>query len=152
MHAPVPADADDLRPVRIPVSVNDPNAARSLTRSVERLVSDGRGAVPVVVELHGSHLPAPLIAALIGNLRRVREVGGGLAVHAGTPGLRSALALHGLDRVLTQPEGTARGASRQQRRSTIAEMGWPALALLLLTVTIAAVVIVLQFSSGMSGL
>src|ERR1700681_3746082 len=149
MHAPEPDDADDLRPVRIPLSVNDPNAPRSLTRSVERLVSVGRGAVPVVVELHGSHLPAPLIAALIGNLRRVREVGGGLAVHAGTPGLRSALALHGLDRVLAHPEPTARSVSR---RSTIGEAGWPVLALLLLTVTIAAVAIVIQFSSGMSGL
>ena len=136
-------EADDPRPVRIPLSVNDPNAPRSLTRSVERLVSVGRGAVPVVVELHGSHLPAPLIAALIGSLRRVREVGGGLAVHAGTPGLRSALALHGLDRVLA-PD-TAHGAS-PPRRSPISETAWPVLALLLLTVTIATVAVVLQFS------
>jgi hypothetical protein len=150
MHAPEPDDPDDLRPVRIPLSVNDPNAARSLTRSVERLVSRGRGTVPVVVELHGSHLPAPLIAALIGNLRRVREVGGALAVHAGTPGLRSALALHGLDRVLAQPDA-AHGAASGSRRS-IAETAWPVLALLLLTVTIAAVAIVLQFSPGGGGL
>jgi hypothetical protein len=147
MHAPEPDDADDLRPVRIPLSVNDPNAPRSLTRSVERLVSVGRGAVPVVVELHGSHLPAPLIAALIGNLRRVREVGGGLAVHAGTPGLRSALALHGLDRVLAQPD-----TAPPRMRHPIAESAWPVLALLLLTVTIAAVAIVLQFSPGFSGI
>jgi hypothetical protein len=143
MHAPEPDDAGDPRHVRIPLSVNDPNAARSLTRSIDRLISRGHGAVPLVVELHGSHLPAPLIAALIGNLRRVREVGGGLAVQAGTPGLRSALALHGLDRVLV-PD-TAHGA-RPPRRSPIGETAWPVLALLLLTVTIATVAVVLQFS------
>jgi len=136
-------DADDPRPVRIPLSVNDPNAARSLTRSVERLLSAARGPVPVVVELHGSHLPAPLIAALIGNLRTLREVGGSLEVNAATPGLRSALALHGLDRVLAP---SAEAGRARRRRSPFAETAWPAVALLLLTVTIASVVFVLQLS------
>ncbi|HEY0381398.1 MAG TPA: hypothetical protein VGC72_04305, partial [Candidatus Elarobacter sp.] len=88
-------DEDDLRPVRIPLSVNDPNAGRSLTRSIDRMLRDGR-LVPVVVELHGNHLPAPLVAAMIANLRRLREAGGALAANAATPALRNALAIHGL--------------------------------------------------------
>jgi hypothetical protein len=144
-------DADDPRPVRIPLSVNAPNAARSLTRSVDRLLTEGRGAVPVVVELHGSHLPAPLIAALITNLRRLREVGGGLAVNAATSGVRSALALHGLDRVLAPSAGTGRHSSGR-RRSPLAETAWPVFALLLLTVTVATVAVLMQLSAGYSGL
>jgi hypothetical protein len=145
-------DADDRRPVRIPLSVNDPNAGRSLTRSVERLLSERRGSVPVLVELHGSHLPAPLIAALIGNLRRVREVGGALIVNAAAPGVSSALALHGLDRVLSNSAAAIHGAGRAERRFTLGEAAAPAFALLLLTATVAAVAIVLQFSPGINGL
>ncbi len=87
MQAAQRDDAFETRPVRIPLSVNDPNAGRSLTRSVERILRDGRGRTPVVVELHGNSLPAPLVAELIGNLRRLREVGGALAVNAGSAGV-----------------------------------------------------------------
>lgn len=139
-------DDDDLRPLRIPLSVNDPNAARTLTRSVDRILRDGRTRTPVVVELHGNHLPAPLVAALIGNLRRLREAGGALAANATTPALRSAMALHGLDRVLTSSAGVAR------RRSAASETAWPAFALLLLVVTIASVMVLLQQSPGYGGI
>ena len=139
-------DDDDLRPIRIPLSVNDPNAGRTLTRCVERMLRDGRALVPVVVELHGSHLPAPLVAALIENLRRVRETGGALAAVATTPALRNALAVHGLDRVLAS---TPRAADRTPGRRTAAgEVAWPVFALLLLVVTIASVIALLQQSPG----
>ena len=143
-------DDDDLRPVRIPLSVNDPNAGRSLTRSVERMLRDGRGLTPVVVELHGTHLPAALVAALIANLRRLRESGGALAAVATTPALRNALAVHGLDRVFAS---SPRAVERARRgRSAAGETGWPAFALLLLVVTIASVIVLLQQSPGYGGI
>lgn len=131
-------DDDDLRPVRIPLSVNDPNAGRSLTRSVDRVLCDGRSRTPVVVELHGNHLPAPLVAALIENLRRLRASGGALVATGATPGLRNALALHGLDRVLT------RAAAAPRRRAAARETAWPVFAVVLLVVTIASVMVLLQ--------
>jgi hypothetical protein len=141
--------ADDIRPVRIPLSVNDPNAGLSLTRSVDRMLRDGRTA-PVVVELHGTHLPAPLVAALIGNLRRLREAGIALAANPTTPALRNALALHGLDRVLASAPAVRAGARR--RRSTAGETAWPVFALLLLMVTIVSVMVLLQRSPGYGGI
>ena len=142
-------DDDDLRPVRIPLSVNDPNAGRSLTRSVERMLRDGRGLTPVVVELHGTHLPAALVAALIANLRRLREAGGSLAAVAATPALRNALAVHGLDRVL----GCSGAADATGRRRTAGrEAAWPVFALLLLVATIACVMVLLQQSPGYGGI
>jgi hypothetical protein len=143
-------DADDQRPIRIPLSVNDPNAGNSLTRSVDRMLRDGRSRTPVVVELHGNHLPAPLVAALIGNLRRLREAGGALAAVGTTPALRNAMALHGLDRVLANSSRTPETALR--RRSGAGEVGWPVFALLLLVVTIASVIALLQQSPGYGGI
>ena len=107
---------DDLRPIRLPLSVNDPNAGRSLTRCVDRMLREGRTVSPVVVELHGNHLPAPLVAALIGNLRRLRAAGGALVANGTTPALRDAMAVHGLDRVLTSTTAP-RPATRHGRRS-----------------------------------
>ena len=98
MQAAVLDGVDDRRPVRIPLSVNDPNAGASLTRSRRPDAARGRSRAPVVVELHGNHLPAPLVATLIANLRRLREAGIGLTAIPTTPALRSAMALHGLDR------------------------------------------------------
>jgi len=137
---------DDLRPVRIPLSVNDPNAGRSLTRCVDRILRDGRSGMPVVVELHGTHLPAPLVAALIENLRRLRESGGALVANAATPGLRNALVLHGLDRVLTG------AAASPRRRRAARETAWPVFAMVLLVVTIASVMVLLQQSPGYGGI
>ena len=143
-------DDDDLRPVRIPLSVNDPNAGLSLTRSVERMLRDGRTRTPVVVELHGNHLPAPLVAALIGNLRRLREAGGELVANGTTPALRNAMAVHGLDRVLSRSAGPRTGAARG--RSRAGETAWPVFALLLLVVTIASVMVLLQQGPGYGGI
>jgi hypothetical protein len=132
-------DADALRPLRIPLSVNDPNAARTLTRCVERVLRDERGRAPVVLELHGDRLPAALVAAIIANLRRLREVGGALTVNAVTPGLRTAIALHGLDRVLTRAGGSA--VPSRRRSSARAQVAWNAFAGTLLLVTIACVAV-----------
>jgi hypothetical protein len=140
---------DDRRPVRIPLSVNNPNAGRSLTRCVDRVLRDRRTGAPVVVELHGSHLPAPLVAALIANLRRLREAGIALAAIATTPGLSSALAVHGLDRVLAPP-AARNGRRRRPRRA--AEIAWPAFALVLLLATVACVMVLLQQGPGYGGI
>ncbi len=137
---------DDFRPVRIPLSVNDPNAGRSLTRSVDRVLRDGRSSAPVVVELHGNHLPAPLVAALIENLRRLRDAGGALVATATSPGLRNALVLHGLDRVLTSSTAAPR------RRRVACDTAWPVFAVLLLMATIASVMILLQQTPGYWGI
>jgi hypothetical protein len=149
MQAAAFDDAGDGRPVRIPLSVNDPNAGSSLTRSVDRMLRGGRRA-PVVVELHGSHLPAPLVAALIGNLRRLREAGVGLTAIPATPALRNAMALHGLDRVLAV-SGAARGGAARGR-SAVRETAWPLFALLLFVVTAASVVVLLQLGPGSGGM
>ena len=141
-------DAEDVRPVRIPLSVNDPNAGRSLTRSVDRVLRDRRTAAPVLVELHGSHLPAPLVAALIANLRRLREAGIVLAAVGTSPALRNALAVHGLDRVLA-PSPAARSG---RRRAAAAEIAWPAFALMLLLATVACVMVLLQQGPGYGGI
>ena len=138
-------DDDDLRPVRIPLSVNDPNAGRSLTRSVDRVLRDGRSCAPVVVELHGNHLPAPLVAALIENLRRLRASGGALVATGATPGLRNALVLHGLDRVLTT-------AAAPRRRAGGRDTAWPVFAVVLLMVTIASVMVLLQQTPSYGGI
>ena len=139
-------DPDDVRPVHIPLSVNDPNAGRTLTRSVDRVLRDGRHRAPVVVELHGTHLPAPLVAALIANLRRLREAGIPLAAHPAGPAMRQAMAVHGLDRVLAPPAVVPR------RRSAAGETAWPVFALLLLMVTIASVMVLLQQTPSYAGI
>lgn len=145
-------DADDPRPVHIPLSVNDPNAGRALTRSVERILHDGRRGAPVVVELYGNRLPASLIAVLIGNLRRVREVGGVLSVNASSPELRHAIALHGLDRILGDAARPGRSAASRPRAAQVAEAAWPVFALLVLTITVATVAILLQLNPGFGNL
>jgi len=142
MQAAYQDAADDRRPVRIPLSVNDPNAGRTLTRSVDRVLRDGRRAAAVVVELHGTHLPAPLVAALIGSLRRLREAGIAFGANPATPAMRNAMALHGLDRVL------ARAAAPARPHRAGADTAWPAFALLLLVVTIAAVIVLLHGYGG----
>ncbi|HWT06342.1 MAG TPA: hypothetical protein VN224_11340, partial [Xanthomonadales bacterium] len=99
-----------------------------------------------VVELHGNHLPAPLVAELIGNLRRLREAGGALVANGTAPALRNAMALHGLDRVLSST------AAPRRRRSATGETAWPVFALLLLVVTIASVMVLLQQGPGYGGI
>ncbi|MEA2784490.1 MAG: hypothetical protein QOF71_594, partial [Candidatus Eremiobacteraeota bacterium] len=100
--------------------------------------------------LHGTHLPVPLVAALIENLRRLRETGGTLAAVATTPALRNALAIYGLDRVLASSPRAAERSSG--RRSAAGETGWPAFALLLLVATIASVILLLQQNPGYGGI
>jgi hypothetical protein len=141
-------DPAAARPLRIPLSVNDPSAGATLTRSVERLLRDRRGA-QVVVELYGEHLPAPLVASLIASLRRLREVGGALAVNAATPALRGAIAQHGLDRILSRGMEPASRAPRGPL--PLGETAWPVFALILLLTTIAAVVVLLELNPAYGG-
>ena len=62
-----------------------------------------QGAPRLVIELSGDSLPAGLVASLVAGLRRVREVGGAIAIDPRSPELRDAMALHGLDRVFALP-------------------------------------------------
>jgi hypothetical protein len=57
----------------------------------------------VIVHLSGDALPTVLVAALVGGLRRLREVGGALIVIPESGPVRDTLALHGLDRVFAAP-------------------------------------------------
>ena len=150
MQAAYPDSAAGMRPVRIPLSVNDPNAGRSLTQSVDRMLRDGGGRAPVVVELHGTHLPAPLVAALIGNLRRLRAAGIELTANPTTLAMRTAMAVHGLDRVFGSHADGRAGVP--PRRSAVRDTAWPVFALLLLMATIATVMVLLQASSGYGGI
>ncbi|MDP9105914.1 MAG: hypothetical protein M3N49_08270, partial [Candidatus Eremiobacteraeota bacterium] len=73
-----------------------------------------------------------------------------LAANPATPAMRSAMAVHGLDRVFAR-SAVPRG-EMQRRRSAVAETAWPAFAFMLLVVTIVSVMVVLQRSSGYGGI
>ena len=84
------------------ISVDDPAARDAIGTAVSELLA-AESLPRLVVRLTGDDLPALLIAALVAGLRRLREVGGAIAVEPATPALRDALALHGLDRVFAFP-------------------------------------------------
>jgi hypothetical protein len=89
--------------LRLTVASDDPNARDLIAATVTGLLADGAERPRLAITLTGNELPAPLIAALVAGLRRLREVGGAIAVDPSTPALRDAFALHGLDRVFAFP-------------------------------------------------
>lgn len=84
---------------RFRLSVHDPRARQGLDEAVSALLAARHTAPKLAVELHGEALSDPVVSALIANLRRLREVGGEIAIEPVTAQLRAALALYGLDRV-----------------------------------------------------
>jgi hypothetical protein len=86
-------------PPRIQLLVDDPAAAEDLHAAVDAHLGKHGHAVTLTVDLYGEHLPVPIVYALIGNLRRLREIGGTIAIHTQTEALRDALTLYGLDHV-----------------------------------------------------
>jgi hypothetical protein len=85
------------------LAVNDENARVRFDAAVDALLAEPRRVPRLVVALSGDSLPAETVSMLVGGLRRLREVGGAIAVEAQTPALRDAMALHGLDRVFAMP-------------------------------------------------
>lgn len=84
---------------RLRLSVDDPRARQGLDATVTALLAAGHAAPKLAIELNGEALPDPIVGALIANLRRLREVGGEIAIEPVTAQLRAALSLYGLDRI-----------------------------------------------------
>lgn len=103
-------------PTRLTLAVDDENARARFAAAVDALLEAHHEAPQLIVELDGMELPPAVVAALVGGLRRLREVGGAIAVEARTPALRDAMALHGLDRVFALPlDPDAAPRSRRRR-------------------------------------
>jgi hypothetical protein len=101
----------------LPLAVDDPDARAKIDAAVSALL-ERRGAAPrLKVELAGETLPPEIVSALVAGLRRVREVGGAIAVEPLTPALRDTMALYGLDRVFALPLDAAPPAVRRFRWS-----------------------------------
>jgi len=87
----------------IRLAVTDEQARDTILAAVDAALAAGATLPRVTVGLSGDDLPAPVVAALVAGLRRLREVGGSLVVRPETGAIRDALALHGLDRVFAAP-------------------------------------------------
>jgi hypothetical protein len=90
-------------PTYLTFAVDDENAREEFVSTVDALIAAEVPAPRLFVALEGQALPPELVATMVGGLRRLREVGGAIAVEPKTPALRDALALHGLDRVFALP-------------------------------------------------
>lgn len=90
-------------PTRLTLAVDDPNARARFDGAVDALLAAKVPAPRMIVALEGEALLPELIATLVAGLRRLREVGGAIAVEPLTPALRDALAIYGLDRVFALP-------------------------------------------------
>ena len=96
-------------PTYLTLAVDDENARARFDAAVDVLVGAKPAAPRLIVTLEGETLPSTLIATMVGGLRRLREVGGAIAVEPRTPALRDTFALYGLDRVFALPlESVAR--------------------------------------------
>jgi hypothetical protein len=90
-------------PTHLTLAVDDENARAHFEALIDDLLDAKVRTPQLIVALEGEALPPELIATLVGGLRRVREVGGAIAVEPRTPAMRDALALYGLDRVFALP-------------------------------------------------
>jgi hypothetical protein len=106
-------------------------ACGSFEDAVDALLKAKVPAPQLIVALEGDALPATFIATLVAGLRRLREVGGAIAVEPRTPALRDALALYGLDRVFALPLD-AESAPRTRLRRWLPRVGAVALAVLVM--------------------
>lgn len=120
------------RTTTLNLSVSDPDARVRFEAAVEALLNERDGAPQLTVALSGDALPADLISMLVGGLRRLREVGGGIVIDPKTAQVRDAMALHGLDRVFALPLDPE-SAERRPRVRWIPRMVTAAVALLALT-------------------
>jgi hypothetical protein len=117
---------------RLTLAVDDQNARARFDAAVDALLAAKAPAPQLIVALGGDVLPPDLIATLVAGLRRLREVGGAIAVEALTPALRDALALYGLDRVFALPLDPE-SAPRSRHRRWVPRVAAAALAALVST-------------------
>src|SRR6202022_702259 len=82
---------------------DDPDARSKVASAVDSLLAKTTESPRLTVALGGDRLPAGTISALVTGLRRLRELGGAIEVVPGTPAVRDALALTGLDHVFAFP-------------------------------------------------
>lgn len=101
----------------IPLHADQQDAPSQVAAAVDAVLASGEERPAMRVVLDGDRLPAQTISALVSGLRRLREVGGALEVRPGSPAVRDALILTGLDRVFALPlvpqERVAPPASRK---------------------------------------
>lgn len=90
-------------PTYLSLAVDAEGARARIDLAVDTLLASKTPSPRLIVALEGETLPATLVATLVGGLRRMREVGGAIAIEPKTQALRDALALHGLDRVFALP-------------------------------------------------
>jgi anti-anti-sigma regulatory factor len=103
-------------PTNLTLAIDDENARARFEAAVTAILAAKTPAPRLIVALEGDTLPSALIGTLVGGLRRLREVGGAIAVEGRTPALRDALALYGLDRVFALPlDPEAAPRSRRHR-------------------------------------
>lgn len=119
-------------PTQLMLSAESENARARFEAAVDELLDAKIPNPRLIVALEGQALPAALIATLVSGLRRLREVGGAIAVEPRTPALRDAMALHGLDRVFALPLDPE-GPSRTRRRRWVPRVAAAALAALVAT-------------------
>jgi hypothetical protein len=110
------------------LSVGDEDARARFDAAVNALLDERRDAPSLTIALSGDTLPPETVSMLVGGLRRLREVGGAIAVEPLTPALRDAMALHGLDRVFALPLNPE-SVRRPTRRHWMPRMAAAALAL-----------------------
>jgi hypothetical protein len=98
------------------LATNDPDARAKIDAAVSALLERRAAAPRLRVELGGEALPPEIVAALVAGLRRLRDVGGAIAVEPLTPALTDAMALYGLDRVFALPLEPAGAPPARRRR------------------------------------
>ena len=102
-------------PTHLTLAADDENARARFEAAVAAVLAANVPKPQMIVDLEGAALPATLVATLVAGLRRLREVGGAIAIAPGTPALRDTFALYGLDRVFAlplDPEKTPRSRRR----------------------------------------
>jgi len=103
-------------PTHLNLAVDDETARTRFVATVDALLEASVESPRLIVNLDGEALPAPLVATLVGGLRRLREVGGAIVIEPRTTALRDALALYGLDRVFAFPLDPEAPSPRSRRR------------------------------------
>ena len=107
----------------LPLHADQQDAPSRVAAAVDAILAAGEERPAMSVVLDGDRLPAPTIAALVSGLRRLREVGGALEVRPGSPAVRDALALTGLDRVFALPLVPEEHAKSSFTRKALTRLG-----------------------------
>jgi hypothetical protein len=116
-------------PTHLTFAVDSENARDGFIAAVDQLLAAQVPAPKLIVDLEGETLTPEVVATMVAGLRRLREVGGAIAVEPRTQPLRDALALHGLDRVFALPLDPET-APRSGRRRWLPRVAVAALAVL----------------------